>query len=188
MRVDYGSRDQAGSRIKPWHGRLHHVSARMDARTMRVDNGSRDQAGSRIKPWHECSHHINARMDARTMRVGNGSRDQAGSRIKLAQGSSWLKASFSFFCNPFLEHCILHTGWWSIWQSRTEKGHPPPLNLSTTKWRAYMVVVANRFVHMHDKMSDQRIGYYLQCCALYVFCKNVNADFAITSSEPSSSL
>ena len=59
---------------------------------------------------------------------------------------------------------------------------------ATTKWRAYMVVVANRFVHMHDKMSDQRIGYYLQCCALYVFCKNVNADFAITSSEPSSSL
>jgi len=85
MRVDYGSRDQAGSRIKPWHGRLHHVSARMDARTMRVDNGSRDQAGSRIKPWHGCSHHINARMDTRTVRVGNGS------RIKLAQGSSWLK-------------------------------------------------------------------------------------------------
>ena len=147
MRVDYGSRDQAGSRIKPWHGRLHHVSARMDARTMRVDNGSRDQAGSRIKPWHGCSHHINARMDTRTMRVGNGS------RIKLAQGSSWLKASFSFFCNLFLEHCISPTSWLSVWRSRTEQEHPPsgePIDGGRSQ----------RF-HAHDTMSDQLIWIFI---------------------------
>ena len=43
------------------------------------------------RPNMACSHHVSARIDARTMRVDNGS------RIKLAQGSSWLEASFFSF-------------------------------------------------------------------------------------------